>query len=196
MEYKNKSTDSNENEFIILFMRNPAHSSLISTVIHNPSEENKRLIVSTFQKFIFQIRFTKYLSSLIRFADIEYHRKRKRIEERNQLIFDKPISDQSDFTLGEHLLQRDNYQDHYIPPYEPEMFLASIENTSLHVAFSKLTERQKYVITLAYSACELDTEIAQTLEVSQQAVTKTRLLALNKMRKFLEDNLSTGKGVI
>jgi len=195
MECKKKFTGSIENDFISGFLRNPAHSSLLSAVLHNPSEENQRLIVHTFQKFIFQIRFTKYLSSLIRFADIDYHRKRKRVEERNQLIFDSPISDDGETTLGEQLLQGEQLSLNN-PTYNPELFFASIEDISLHKAFSKLTERQKYVITLAYSACELDTEIACTLQVSQQAVTKTRSTALKKMRNYLEDHSSARKGVI
>lgn len=185
-----KSIDSIEKDLIAVFLGNPAHSSLLNTVIHDPSEENKCLVVSTFQKFIFQIRFTKYLSSLIRFADIDYHGKRKRVEERNPIIFDSPIGDEGELTLGEQLLQR-NQMNTKNPICKPDLFLASIEDAALYNAFSKLTDRQKTVITLAYSACDLDTEIACALQVSQQAISKTRLLALKKMRNSIEHSTTT-----
>lgn len=192
------SLNNFEVELISSFFRDQTNVALLISVLQNCSEENRRKIGQEFQRYIFHVRFVSYISSLIRYANIDYHRKRKKIEERNQLIFDTPIKEESEISLGEYLLSNS-----YVPSnsatFNSESFLSSIENCDLSEAFSRLTERQKYVITLAYSVCERDTEIASRLQVSQQAVTKTKKAAIKQLKKSLQRNLSAKtkrKGVV
>lgn len=67
----------------------------------------------------------------------------------------------------------------------PEQFCESIEDIALFNAFSALSDRQKEVITLVYAVGLLDSEIAHVFGVSQQAITKSRISALRKMRTHI-----------
>jgi DNA-directed RNA polymerase specialized sigma24 family protein len=123
---------------------------------------------------------------MIRFANIDYHRKRRKMEERNQLVFDSPVGEEGELTLGEYVMSRLPESPMVLPTSNPDYFEANLNDPELYSVFSKLTDRQKIVVTLSYSACELDTEIARMLNVSQQAITKTRISALNKMRRGIQ----------
>ncbi|NEW07922.1 hypothetical protein GK047_18135 [Paenibacillus sp. SYP-B3998] len=184
-DYKLQNPKLFKNKIIDHFFLNPNHAYLLGKYLIRPTSENGELLEHKFRQFFFCIRFTKYLSSLIRFCDIDFHRKRRRHEERSPLVFDVPLGEDEDRTLGDSLYSQSFHRQSEAPLKEPELFQWTLENEYLFAAFNELTERQKLVITLAYSTYALDTEIADYIQISQQAVTKIRILALNKMRNYL-----------
>ena len=168
------------------FFESPEHVSLLCQYILFHTTENRSQLERAFRRYFFQIRFTKYLGSLIRFCDIDYHRKRTREEQRNQLVFDTPVDESGDATLGELIYSISHALEDEFPVDNPASFQQLIMDESLFLAFNQLTDKQKLVITFAYSSCALDTEIATLFRISQQAITKTRLSALKKMRNYIE----------
>ncbi|QQZ64541.1 hypothetical protein JI735_34465 (plasmid) [Paenibacillus sonchi] len=90
-----------KNPVICGFFESPEHVRLLCQNILFPTTENRSHLERAFQRYFFQIRFTKYLGSLIRFCDIDYHRKRTREEQRNPLVFDTPVDESGDATFGE-----------------------------------------------------------------------------------------------
>ncbi|WP_438350935.1 hypothetical protein ACP8HI_09965 [Paenibacillus sp. FA6] len=184
-DYRLRNKRLFENKVISSFFGNPYHVYLFVNMICEPSIDKKMELEMTFRKFYFCIRFTKYLCSLIKFADVDYHRKRKKQEDRNPLVFDTPMGEEGDMTLGELLLFISVQPELGLPQRNPDIFQSAIEDPKLFTVFSRLTSKQKQVITLAYDAGVLDTEIASVLMVSQQAITKTRRTALEKMKREL-----------
>ncbi|MBO8163441.1 MAG: hypothetical protein H0Z34_06930 [Brevibacillus sp.] len=181
--YREQHSKLFEHPIVQRFFENRAHVDALGKYLMEPTEENRLELESSFKRFFFRFRFTKYLQSLITYANIDFHRKRRRDEHRYRLVFDIPLNEEGDISLGELLY-------HLSAPsvtepvfYDPKQFLSSIEDERLYAAFSQLTQKQKVVVTLAYSACALDTDIARLMGISQQAITKTRLAALRKMRK-------------
>ncbi|MNJ75765.1 Sigma-70, region 4 [compost metagenome] len=61
-------------------------------------------------------------------------------------------------------------------------FQASIMNDNLAQAFATLSQKQQLIATLCYALCYQDNEIARMIGISPQAVSKTRNLALKKLR--------------
>ncbi|WP_189597454.1 sigma-70 family RNA polymerase sigma factor [Paenibacillus elgii] len=106
------------------------------------------------------------------------------IKSRNLLIFDKPIEEGNNDTLGDLLLLNQNpYEDQYFRGSSE--FYAHIENEKLYEAFTNLTQKQKMIATLSYFQCLLDTEIASMLCISTQAVSKTKKSVLKKLKSHL-----------
>lgn len=175
-----------ENAVVRRFFEEPHHMRLLSDYLSLPSYENQMILEQTFQRYFFRVRFTSYMSSIIKYANMDYQRKYKKDEDRELLIFDKPIDEEEDVTLGEFLFTlTDGGQQNEEVHSNPNEFAQSLDNDELYLAFGLLTDRQKLVITLSYSSYALDKEIAATLSVSQQAITKTRILALTKLRDSL-----------
>lgn len=171
------------------FLEDPTHLFALVQYLCSPSVEIKRYLEDTFKRYYFRIRFTKYLASLIRFCDIDYHRKRHLTEERNPLIFDSPVDDDGDVNLGELLHNLSASIEDDIYTRDPEFFQQSFYDDNLYFAFKQLTDKQKFVITISYSSSALDTDIAEMLQISQQSISKTRQSALKKMRKYIEGDV-------
>ncbi|GMK37472.1 hypothetical protein PCCS19_05260 [Paenibacillus sp. CCS19] len=172
-----------DHPFIQHFISYPEHARLIRSYRSEPTEANLDQVNHAFQVYLFAVRFTKYLGSLIHNGRIDYVRKMKRHEEREQVIYDKPVSEEEESAIGEMLTKVYYGDDLPQVTVDPKKFQEQLNNEWLYDGFSRLTSRQKYVITLAYSAMNRDSEIAALLNVSQQAIFKTRAGALRNMRK-------------
>ncbi|GFN31369.1 sigma-70 family RNA polymerase sigma factor [Paenibacillus xylaniclasticus] len=172
-----------EHPLIRTFVSNPVHMELVKRYMEKPTPERLERLNKAFKIFNFAVRFTKYLSTLIRKGRIDFVRRMKRTEEREQVIFDRQISEEDETVIGEMLGAI--YQGDDLPQVtvDPEVFQQQLNNEWLYEAFARLTNRQKVVITLTYSALSRDVEIARLLHVTQQAVSKTRRSALRSMRK-------------
>ncbi|WP_145407913.1 sigma-70 family RNA polymerase sigma factor [Paenibacillus xylanexedens] len=173
------------NPVLVHFFEKPLHVSALAAFVKAPTEENLRVLSELFRIHFFNIRFVKYLSSLISYASIDYHRASGKYQTRNQLTFDLPAGSEGDLSLGEFLSAVQQRPDPIQVILTPEQFAESIEHSGLFEAFRKLTERQKRVITLVYAGGWLDSEVASALGVSQQAITKSRISALQKMQNYI-----------
>lgn len=106
----------------------------------------------------------------------------QKTDSRNQLIFDRPCSEEGDGTVGEMLLGFQNLTNVEPLITEPSQFHASFLNDHLANAFAALSPKQQLIATLCYALCYQDNEIAEMIGVSPQAICKTRNLALQKLR--------------
>ncbi|MBE9916355.1 sigma-70 family RNA polymerase sigma factor [Paenibacillus donghaensis] len=168
------------------FFENQGNMELLARQLTSPTPEASQMFEAAFRRYFFRIRFTKYLSSLIKFCDIDYHRKRTLQEQRHPLVLDRPVDD-GESTLGEFMYSISTVLEEDTFLSDPAKFQYSFDNEALFHAFNRLTDKQKLIITLAYSTCAMDKEIADLLHISQQAITKTRLTALRKMKKYITD---------
>ncbi|WP_375102280.1 hypothetical protein ACDZ28_01005 (plasmid) [Paenibacillus sp. RS8] len=174
-----------QHPIVLGFSSHPENAILVEKFINNPTESNHEKLNQAFKIYIFAIRFTKYLSSLITNSRIDYLRKVKKDEERELLIFDKPLSTDEDVALGEILSNVYHGEDIPQVTVDPDVFQSQLNNEWLYHGFSKLTPKQKFVITLAYSSCSRDSEIALLLHVTQQSISKTRKTSLQKLKRYI-----------
>ncbi|RUS46742.1 sigma-70 family RNA polymerase sigma factor [Cohnella sp. AR92] len=150
-------------------------------------EEGRKELDDRFRKHFFRIRFVKYLVSTIKFCTIDQQRQHRKNDNRYPLIFDRPSSAEGDGgeTLGERQLSKQIQSESEAILADPDQFKVSFSNESLSRAFAILSPKQQHIATLYYSLCYQDNEIARMIGVSPQAVSKTRNLALKKLRLAL-----------
>ncbi len=165
------------------FFSYPDNHFLLFSYVECPSLKTWEPLEEAFNMFHFEIRFTKYLSSTIKYAFIDFHRKKLKRDERNVFIFDMELSEETARTFGESYL--DNAKEESKISSDPSVLLDSISNEGVYKAFSKLTQKQKIILTLTYSMCFLDREIAVMLSISPQAVSKVRNSAIVTLKKRL-----------
>lgn len=139
----------------------------------------------THRQFIFRIRFIKYLTSAMRFSQIDFNKRRQKRIAKTPLVFDTPVGESKDIKYGE-LIQLEHIQnDQEMFVLNTEQFLAQISDERVHHAITQLTSKQKEIIALSYGCDEYDVEIAKRLGVSPQAVCKSRKSAIYKLRKIV-----------
>jgi len=179
VRYRNENQVVFSNRIIQDFFSEEHHVELLLRMLDGEEGAQKEL-EDRFRKHFFQVRFIKFLVSTIKFCSIDQVRHNRKHEMRNQLIFDRPVSEEGEATLGEMLLVTTASQTEPIIS-DPVQYQASFVNEKLSKAFSALSPRQQLITTLYYALCYQDNEIARILGVSAQAVGKTRNLALNKL---------------
>lgn len=128
----------------------------------------------------FEAKFTSYLNQSVRYAAIDFRRKKIRFSEKHLLILDQPLAYDPSLTYADVLPSEEPF---------PERFPLSekLEDKEVWIAFNRLTKKQQNVLTLVYGYEWKDKEVAEYWKVTQQAVTKLRLSGLRNMRKYLNE---------
>jgi RNA polymerase sigma factor (sigma-70 family) len=167
------------------FFENPSNIFILLQTLDGDTKAQDELEVR-FRNHFFHIRFFKFLTSTIKFSAIGQIRRYKKMEGRDQLIFDGPISNDGDTTtLGEILNDIPILPEVDLRSSDPEYFHDYMENNYLADAFSNLTYKQKRVITLKFALGLKDKEIASLLGITPQAVSKIRNTVLQKLRRVI-----------
>ena len=165
------------------FFSHPQNVCLLHSCLDSPSSECWEKLEEAFSNFYFEVIFTKYLSSTIKFAYMDYERKRRRRAERNMAILDMDAHENQQETIGERYVSRNDDELLLLSRPDPQKMLDSLSNESVYRAFSKLTQNQKIILTLSYAMCCPDKEIAAKMSVTPQAVSKARNAALANLRR-------------
>lgn len=165
------------------FFSHPQNVCLLHSCLDSPSTECWERLEEAFSNFYFEVRFTKYLSSTIKFAYIDYERKRRRRAERNIAIPDMGAHEDRDETVGERYVSRNDDEIFSLSHPDPQKMLDSLSNESVYAAFSRLTQNQKIILTFSYAMCYPDKTIAEKMSVTPQAVSKARKSALANLRR-------------
>lgn len=118
-------------------------------------------------------RFVKYMANLIHYNSINYDKKRRVMVNRFPLTLDNDECPES--------IVMSAYDPEAIPPDLKD----HISDASLFQAYTKLTEQQQRILSLAYVQGLNDRKIAKVLGGSQQNISKLRLNSLRKLKRLL-----------
>ncbi|WP_238651456.1 sigma factor-like helix-turn-helix DNA-binding protein [Paenibacillus piscarius] len=154
------------------------------------SEVTLQLLNIAFKKYYFRIRFIHFISSTIHFATIGFMRKMNKVKERNLLYLDSDYSSNKN-NKDELLFNNAPLFDHYF--FGEKFFKDNIEDDTLYLAWVNLSPKQKQVIVLSYMMSYQDTEIAEFLSISPQAVFNRKRNALVKMRTIYFSGRKTSR---
>ncbi|MBU5445502.1 sigma-70 family RNA polymerase sigma factor [Paenibacillus sp. MSJ-34] len=163
------------------FFSYPKYYHLLCLYLENPSHNIWIQLEKQFKLFHFEVRFSKYLSSTIRFAYIDFYRKKRKKDQRDVVIFDMKMYEENGNTFGDKYISHIEYEEK--GSTDPQILLDSMKNESLYKAFSELTQKQKVILTSTYCMGYIDKEIAKMLSITPQAVSKTRNSALVTLKK-------------
>ncbi|BAH46565.1 hypothetical protein BBR47_55880 [Brevibacillus brevis NBRC 100599] len=171
-----KLTDVANQRLLDAFLAQEDNQQLYERVFNSPHDTQRNdELDSRFQEFYGEVRFTKFISSLIRFTAIELAVRNQKTSnvcqptdeiERviDSLVSDPDKSEREDNSEWEDVLSDKRILD----------------------AVQALTENEQEILTLLYLRNLKEAEAASLLGVSQQAVSKTKKRALLKLRKQLE----------
>ncbi len=171
----NKAVDS--------FISKQENRTLIEQFLLEPNAEREYELNEAFKSHYFDIRFTAYVSSSLYFHSVNFDKKHRTYSERHPLTLDKK-TDQGD---GQAFIDLVPDQSDSLSPFMNYSTLAEcLEDDDLLTGYRALTERQQRILDLAYVQEWSDTEIARSMGVSQQAISKSHKKALNALRILLQ----------
>ena len=125
-----------------------------------------------FRQYYTEIRFIAYVTKLIRYTAINFDRKRRLGHLRFPLTLDQPVGAS---TAWIDLIENPKTNE------ETNSFEELFLDKSLFLAYSRLTGKQKEALDLFYRFEYSDTEIARESGISQQAISRRRKRALEKL---------------
>ncbi|WP_226654450.1 sigma-70 family RNA polymerase sigma factor [Guptibacillus hwajinpoensis] len=160
-----------ENLLFQSFIQEEAHWE--SFMDATKDRESLNTLNSLFHKYYTEIRFIAYVTKLIRYTAINFDRKRRLGHLRFPLTLDQPVGGSD--TAWIDLIEDPETKE------ETNSFEEIFLEKSLFLAYSRLTGKQKEALDLFYRSEYSDTEIARASGISQQAVSRRRKRALEKL---------------
>ncbi|QPA31255.1 sigma-70 family RNA polymerase sigma factor [Thermaerobacillus caldiproteolyticus] len=165
------------------FVKSEEGNELVRAYLSRPSKENLDRINEAFKSYCLKIKTFSYFSKTMGFEAKHFDKKRRKIADRFLLILDAPIDGEESITMKDVIADpTQNTLDIPLETWED-----NITNEDIRNAIKDLTERQKEVIKYSFFQDMKDREITNKLGISQQAVSKTRKAALDKLRRELSN---------
>ena len=177
-----------KNPLLKAFLEEVEHFELYKEYCLSPSEWLKKLIDERFIQFYIRIRAIAYFSKIIYFTARHFDKERRKYEKRYVLTLDS--SNDGNWnkgevanTLKEMIVDESasiGFQERLTHELEQH-----IQHPMLFKAIQSLNQRQQQILYLAYVLNISDTEISKKLNVTQQAVSKSKNNALAKVRRLI-----------
>lgn len=135
-----------------------------------------------FREHYFEIRFISYICTHLYYQSIHFDKKIRKQSTKEIAILDQPIDDNEELTMKDTIAAIQQTTQSEVKPKSLEEVLS---NEKIIKVLSKLTSKQREVLFQIYVNGYKEKEVAQELGVSQQAVSKIKRSALNKLKKGL-----------
>jgi RNA polymerase sigma factor (sigma-70 family) len=173
------SLETVQNRLFNAFIRSEKGEQLLKMYLSQPSNENLERLDEAFKIYYLKIKTFSYFSKTISFEAKHFDKKRRKIADRFLVILDSPIDEEENITMKDMIADYSQY----VSNISLENWEDNITNEVIRNSIKVLTKRQKEVIKYSFFQNMRDKEIADKLGISQQAVSKTKKLALNKLRR-------------
>ncbi|MFP7480169.1 sigma-70 family RNA polymerase sigma factor [Terribacillus saccharophilus] len=159
------------------FLKDEQHRIVYEQAERYPSEANIQKLNSAFQRFYTEIQLTNYLTMTLSYYARNYSKQAAVHQGRELAVLDQPAGEEQETSKKDMLVAR---EDQTVYSWEQ-----AIHDPALLTAIQDLPNKQKEYLELHFIHQLTHTEIAETLDISQQAVSKSIQSALRKLRSVL-----------
>ncbi|MEN2767335.1 sigma-70 family RNA polymerase sigma factor [Ornithinibacillus xuwenensis] len=167
------NTNDIRNPLLQSFLSDSNNYQLYKEYCNEPTDYNRNTLEEKFKEYYNNIRTISYFSKAIRFTAQGYDKKVRSLNNRFLLILDSTTDKESSEetqSLEDDILYT-SLEDY-------------IQDKHLYDAIKSLTDNQKRILYLAFIKNMTDTEISKILNVTQQAISKSKKNALKKVRRL------------
>lgn len=171
------------NPLIKDFLSQKENYQLLKMSICHPTTQNKDLVDQAFRGYYFTIRMTSYISTSLYYHAINFDKKIRQLNYRFPVILDRPVKEDSEMSLKDLAIYHEDFE------IQSDKILDYISDPMIYQAVKSLTLNQRNILYLVYIKSWTDIEVSQYLQISQQAVSKSRNKAIKKIRKQLNISL-------
>ncbi|MCM3388042.1 hypothetical protein M3649_07815 [Ureibacillus chungkukjangi] len=178
-----------KNPLLKAFLRELEHWELYKQYCESPSEWLKKLLDERFVQFYIRIRAIAYFSKIIYFTARHFDMERRKYEKRYVLTLDSSSNDgngskNEGYNSFKEMIVDESATTGFQEKLSHELN-QYIQHPRLFKAIQSLNERQQQILYLAYVINISDTEISKKLNVTQQAISKSKNNALAKVRRLI-----------
>jgi len=161
-----------QNKVFCSFLNDPENKRLYNKVVESNREDLLTELNKRFKEFFLEIRLRKYISTIIHNSVVELDIQRRKKEQ-----FLAPYD------------ERVQLKYNYSASFYIDKLSSIYTDKKINDVLKALTEKEKKVISLLFFKDLKEVEVAKLLNISQQAVSKTKQRALQKIKmKMREEN--------
>lgn len=163
------------------FLEDGRNASIYSTYRMAPTDENAMRLNEAYKKFERRLIAKSYLRKVIIFEAKKYDARIRAAEEKHASMYsinEEGVEIEMFFINEKSSLEYEKLWDCSLE----EIF----EDCRLHRAISKLTSKQKRILSQIYLSELSEKEIADKLNLSQQAVSKVHRTALKRLKEVVK----------
>ncbi|MFD1738722.1 sigma-70 family RNA polymerase sigma factor [Bacillus salitolerans] len=139
-----------------------------------------------FRKHFFEYRFISYLTTYFYYESVQFDKKVRKRNEKECAILDSPIDD--GITLKDSIATKGEVTS------KKETFKETVTNDLLVESFKALSALQQDILNFYYVEGYKEREISEMLNISQQAVSKSKRKAIDKLKKLMKGGCGYGRG--
>lgn len=132
----------------------------------------------TFRKHYFEYRFIAYLTICFYYESVQYDKKIRKHNEREAAILDSPIEE--GITLKDLIAAKEESN------LSEKPFNDLLNNDLLIESLKDLSSQQQSILSYYYVSGFNEREISEILKISQQAVSKAKRKAIDKLKKIMK----------
>lgn len=173
------------NRLLYTFLTNEKINKLYLSYVEHPSQHKKDMIEKLFQIHVRKIQLLTYFAKILHFEAQKFDKKMRHLSQTNPLVLDRNVND------GEGIILDFIGESHTLYEYESPINSHDIEfifeDKYLYQVISKLSTKQKEILYLLYINGLTEIEVAQRLNITKQAVNKTKNQTLKKIKKDYEN---------
>ena len=172
-----------ENRLLKSFLEDETAHQLYKSYLENPSSQIKDTLEKMFKIHVRKIQLLSYFSRILHFESQRYDKKIRYQNSLYQLILDKE-SNEGDVRIID-MIPDDSISDEFeVTSSTDAAHLESFfEDEKLYSIVSNLTQRQKDIIYALFIDNQTESEVAERLNITKQAVNKVKNQTLKKIKR-------------
>lgn len=152
----------------------------------------KEQLDNKFREFYFQYRFISYICTHIFYESVHFDKKIRKTNARENLVLDQPVEYDSSPLIEMIPAEQSETDLTKVEAISMQGFLDNLSSDQLFDAYKHLTNRQQEILFMTYVKNMKDMEIANHFSVTIQAISKTRIKAIEQLRKHIRGEKKDG----
>ena len=172
-----------ENPLLKSFLEDETVYQLYKSYLENPNIQTKDTLEKMFKIHVRKIQLISYFSRILHFESQRYDKKNRHHNNFYQLVLDK-ASNEGDIRMIDMIPDESISDDFEVTSSTDAAHLESFfEDEKLYSIVSNLTQRQKDIIHALFIENQTESEVAERLGVTKQAVNKVKNQTLKKIKR-------------
>jgi RNA polymerase sigma factor (sigma-70 family) len=171
-----------ENRLLKSFLEDEKAHQLYKSYLENPNIQTKDTLEKMFKIHFRKIQLLSYFSRILHFESQRYDKKNRHQTNLYQLVLDKE-SNEGDVCIIDMIPDESVLDDFEMISSDAAQLESFFEDEKLYSIVSNLTQRQKYIIHALFIENQSESEVAERLSITKQAVNKVKNQTLKKIKQ-------------
>lgn len=185
-EFFKRNEESLKNPVIANFLSIKENEDALIKALLEPTAFNRGVVDRKFREHYNYVKKIKYVSNLIYYFSIDFDKRERKNKERNQLILDKSVSDDSNTTVKDLIIDKkrrpeDSMGDRITDHLERKELIDSIDD---------LTYKQVEILELIYLQGLTLKEVSDVTKTTPQNISNQHRKIIRKIKNKIKNKMT------